>query len=228
MNSRPPTNPTDTLPNQDEALGDIYKTLGTAFREANDREGINEAWYLETLAYRRDQSTFWKGFSWLLGDVPSRYTVDVWRTVWVSVFIIGCFYVIYLVVLGGFGCLGRAWYFLLLHFHPTRAYHRVARNRMVHIPSHAERHRSFRFRLFEPMHVTDTQAYRLVIPWWDAAMLSMRAFLKLGLGTRYPNTRLLKAIMYVEWVIGVFMLTHFVLAVKNNLPFILPFLGVVN
>ncbi len=78
------------------------------------------------------------------------------------------------------------------------------------------------------MHVTDTHTQRLVIPWWDAAMLSMWAFLKLGLGTRYPNSKLLKAIMYIEWAIGVFMLIHFVLAVKNNLPFILPFLGVMN
>ncbi|ETW98671.1 MAG: hypothetical protein ETSY1_17860 [Candidatus Entotheonella factor] len=225
VNSSPPS---PTAQAQDESLGDIYKTLGRSFREANDRESINEAWYLQTLAHRRDQAPLWASLSWLLGDVPSRYTVDVWRTLWVSVFIMICFYVIYLAVLGGFDVMGRIWHFIRLHFHPTTPYHRVGRNRMVQMPPHSDRHRAFRFRLFEPMHVTETQTQRLVIPWWDAAMLSMRAFLKLGLGTRYPNSKLLKAIMYTEWAIGVFMLIHFVLAVKNNLPFILPFLGVMN
>jgi hypothetical protein len=32
----------------------------------------------------------------------------------------------------------------------------------------------------------------------------------------------------IEWALGVYMLIHFILAVKNNLPFILPFLGVVD
>ena len=38
----------------------------------------------------------------------------------------------------------------------------------------------------------------------------------------------LKFLIYLEWFLGVYMLIHFLLAVKNNLPFILPFLGVVN
>jgi hypothetical protein len=43
-----------------------------------------------------------------------------------------------------------------------------------------------------------------------------------------PNTRNLEILTNIEWFLGVYMLIHFVLAVKNNLPFILPFLGVVN
>ena len=59
-------------------------------------------------------------------------------------------------------------------------------------------------------------------------MLSIRSFLKLGFGTTYPNSKVLRALTDLEWALGVFMLIHFILAVKNNLPFILPFLGAVN
>ncbi len=148
--------------------------------------------------------------SWLLGDVPSRYTVDVWRTVQASIIIMVVFYFIYLLVL-----------------------RRLARNStpddwILELSGHKERHRDFRLRLFEPFHVKEVFPKRMIIPWRDAAMLSMRSFLKLGLGTRYPNKQPLKALMYLEWLIGIFMLIHFILAMKNNLPFILPFLGVVN
>lgn len=59
-------------------------------------------------------------------------------------------------------------------------------------------------------------------------MLSIRAFLKLGLGTTYPGSMVLNVLTKLEWAIGVFMIIHFILAMKNNLPFIVPFLGVVN
>ena len=220
-------NSQSTMP-ENESLDDIYKTLGKSFREANDREGSNETWYLETLAKRMSQPKALASISWLLGDVPSRYTVDVWRSVWISALIISIFYFIYIILLGGFSFIDQSWHFILWHFNPSKSYHRVGRNRTVQIPLPTQVQRAFRFRLFEPMHETDTQLHRLVIPWWDAAMISTRAFLKLGLGTRYPNSQPLKAFMYLEWAIGVFMLIHFILAVKNNLPFILPFLGVAN
>jgi hypothetical protein len=77
--------------------------------------------------------------------------------------------------------------------------------------------------------VQDTvQDTRRIIPWRDAAALSFRAFTKIGLGTSYPKTSRLKFLTNFEWLLGVYMLIHFILAVKNNLPFIAPFLGVVN
>ena len=204
---------------QAESLPALYKTLEKSFREANDQAGVNEAWYLGTIAHRDAQgntaqetksSHIWTTLSWLGGDIPSRYTVDVWRTVWVSIGIMLVFYVLYLLV-----------------------FWRSARSSnpdhwMVHISGHSERQRAFRLRLFEPIHSTAVVQKRMIIPWRDAAMLSIRAYLKLGLGTRYPNTQPLKTLMYFEWALGIFMLIHFILAMKNNLPFILPFLGVVN
>ena len=77
--------------------------------------------------------------------------------------------------------------------------------------------------------VQDTvQDIRRIKPWWDAWALSSRSFTKIGLGTAYPNTRTLKVLTSIEWRLGIYMLIHFILAVKNNLPFIAPFLGVVN
>ena len=205
----------------------LYKTLGQAFRDGNDRAGSNEAWYLQTLAERDDRSTAGR-LAWIFLDIPSRYTIDVWRTVWLSIFIMIVFYLIYMMALGGFYFLLAPWRFVLWHFNPTKKYYRTGRNRMVQTPPYAERNKAFRFRLFEPIHFAANHSNRLLNPWWDGAMLSMRAFLKLGLGTRYPNEQPLKALMYFEWLLGMFMLIHFILALKNNLPFILPFLGAVN
>jgi hypothetical protein len=243
-----------------EHLDDIYRTVGQSFREANDQGGVNEAWYLQTIA-KRDQTattldTIWAWISWGFGDIPSRYTVDVWRTVWVSIMIMLLFYIFYLVVLRR----------LVWSNDPD--------NHQLQIPTHPAKQRAFRIRLFEPIHissktkvgqegnaqcvgrfpcqrnhrVTKTPGYhatsvsgryrtnvqapvqdtRRVIPWRDAWALSFRSFTKIGLGASYPNTRLLKFLTGFEWALGVYMLIHFILAVKNNLPFIAPFLGVVN
>ena len=205
----------------------LYKTLAQAFRDGNDRAGSNEAWYLQTLAERDDRSAAGR-LAWIFLDIPSRYTIDVWRTVWLSIFIMIVFYLIYMMALGGFYFLLAPWRFVLWHFNPTKKYYRTGRNRMVQTPPYAERNKAFRFRLFEPIHFAANHSNRLLNPWWDSAMLSMRAFLKLGLGTRYPNEQPLKTLMYIEWLLGMFMLIHFILALKNNLPFILPFLGAVN
>ena len=204
---------------QAESLPALYKTLEKSFREANDQAGVNEAWYLGTIAHRdatghmvqdTRSSHTWAQLSWVFGDIPSRYTVDVWRTVWVSMGIMFVFYVLY----------------LLVFWHSARSTN--PDHWMVHISGHPERQRAFRLRLFEPIHSTAVVQKRMLIPWRDAAMLSIRAYLKLGLGTRYPNTQPLKTLIYFEWALGIFMLIHFILAMKNNLPFILPFLGVVN
>jgi hypothetical protein len=157
---------------------------------------------------------------WLLLDVPSRHTVDVWRSIWISVFIMAVFYVLYLgefVVFEGSGRLGQ-WLGRRSSQKP----------REIHTLRHEERHRAFRMRLFEPIHSTAAVGSRTYVPWRDAAALSARSFLKIGLGTVYPNTCLLKFLTTAEWLIGAYMLVHFVLALKNNLPSIAPFLGVVN
>ena len=96
------------------------------------------------------------------------------------------------------------------------------------MPAPGERQRAFRIRLFEPVHHKEAHHTRQLIPWRDAALLSIRAFTKIGLGAAYPDSPGLKLLTSLEWVLGVYILIHFVLAMKNNLPFILPFLGVVN
>ena len=212
-------NPENT-PQDEEPLDDIYKTLGKSFREANDRAGINEAWYLQTLAERND-SNIGGQLAWIFLNIPSRYSVDVWRVVWLSVAIMFCFYVLYLIEHIIFGGIGRLWRWL-------RSKPRLE-SREVNILGHPDRHRAFRLRIFEPIHrriAGETQ--RKYVPWRDAATLSVRSFLKIGLGTVYPDTRLLKFLTTIEWLLGAYMLIHFILAVKNNLPFILPFLGAVN
>jgi Pentapeptide repeats (9 copies) len=210
------SNPTNTTRDtqDEEALDDIYKTLGKSFSEANDRAGINEAWYLETLAKREQDSTIWADLSWFFLDVPSRYSVDVWRTVWISVFIMLCFYPLY-----------------------ALEFWRIARanQRNLSVPplvmqttGYPRHERAFRFRIFESFLAKDNQAARRIIPLWDGAMLSIRTYLKLGLGTTYPTSKPLKIITGLEWALGVFMLVHFLLAIRSNLPFLLPFLGLGN
>jgi uncharacterized protein YjbI with pentapeptide repeats len=213
--------PLENTSQDEEPLADIYKTLATSFKEANDQAGVNQAWYLQTIAEREQDSAIWAWLSWFFLDIPSRYSVDVWRVVWLSVAIMLWFYILYLIehlVVGG---VGRLWRWIRRK--PRRE------PREVHILGHPDRHRAFQLRIFEPIHRRiEGEAQRQYVPWRDAATLSVRSFLKIGLGTVYPHTRLLKCLTTVEWLIGAYMLIHFILAVKNNLPFILPFLGVVN
>jgi hypothetical protein len=213
------SNSTNTTTQGEEPLDGIYKTLGKAFREANGLTGINEAWYLETVARRAHKVNDWDWVERLFLDIPSRHSVDVWRSIWISVFIMAVFYVLYLVefvVFEGGRRLGK-WL-----GRPGQE------PRKIHPLKHDKSHRAFRMRLFEPIHSTTAVGSRTYAPWRDAATLSARSFLKIGLGTVYPNTRLLKCLTMAEWLIGAYMLVHFVLALKNNLPSIAPFLGVVN
>jgi len=48
------TTPDNTVP-QGESLNAIYKTIGQAFREANDQGGLNEAWYLQKVVEQNQQ-----------------------------------------------------------------------------------------------------------------------------------------------------------------------------
>jgi hypothetical protein len=193
-----------------EHLKEIYKTIGQSFREANNPLGVNEALYLQKVVEQHQQSPIWYGLSRVFLDIPSRYTVDVWRTVWVSIIIMLVFYILYIVIL-----------FISVHSEGMQ-YH------TVQVPAYSTPQRALRIRLFEPIRHTSIQRTRCIIPWWDAGALSFRAFTKIGLGTVYPNTRTLTVLTRIEWVLGVYMLIHFILAVKSNLPFIAPFLGVVN
>jgi hypothetical protein len=195
---------------QVEKLDDIYKTIGQSFREANDQGGVNEAWYLQKVVEQHQQSPIGYWLSRVFLDMPSRYTVDVWRTVWVSIMIMLGFWFLYLMEL------------------QDLIYSKDADHRVIQVPEYAKRQRAFRIRLFEPIHSQNVTDSRHIIPWRDAAALSFRAFTKIGLGTSYPNMKRLKVLTRIEWALGVYMLIHFVLAVKNNLPFIAPFLGVVN
>jgi hypothetical protein len=158
--------------------------------------------------------------AWLLLDAPSRYAIDVWRTVWLSVVLMGVFYGLYLLEWTIYGPLMRIW--KGFQGCPWRTV------RMVHVFSLPKRQRTFRLRLFEPIHSPSKEKTRLYVPWRDAALLSIRAFLKLGLGSIYPKSGPLRFLTALEWAVGAFMLIHFLLAVKNNLPFVVPFLGVVH
>jgi hypothetical protein len=189
-----------------EHLDDIYKTIGQSFREANNQGGVNEAWYLQKVVEQNQQHPIWRWLSRVSLDIPSRYAVDVWRTVWISLVIMFVFWVVYVWIL----------------------WHLVRDHRTLQGPEYAPRQRAFRIRLFEPIHRNSIRRTRRINPLWDALALSFRAFTKIGFGTAYPNTWSLKILTHIEWVLGVYMLIHFILAVKNNLPFILPFLGVVN
>jgi hypothetical protein len=180
-------NPQDTTQDE-EPLTNLYKTLGKSFREANDQAGINEVWYLETLADRMNEPKVWAGISWLFGDIPSRYTVDVWRTVWISVFIMIVFYPFYSL---------EFWRLIRKNKRNLKAPKLIIRT-----TDYAGRQRAFRFRIFESFFAKDNSAARKVIPLWDGAMLSIRSFLQLGIGTTYPNSKTLRVLARLEWLLG--------------------------
>ena len=190
-----------------EPLSEIYKTLENSFRDANDRTGANEAWYLRMVAEREKDATgfwpaIWARFEWFFLDLPSRYTTDVWRSVWISISWIFIFFAIYWVMF------------------------RKMEEEMKQVDSPA-RQRTFRFRPFESYLTIINRVHQTVNvkPAKHAFFLSMRSFLKIGIGTTYPRTKSLSWITGIEWCIGMYMLIHFILAIKNNLPFALPFLG---
>ena len=280
QNAANAVNPSDNINQNAEPLASVSKSLEKAFSDVNDRRGVNEAWYLATVA-ARDQtdrskptigSIIWTKISWVFGDVPSRYTVDVGRTVWVSSIIIIVFAGVYLFYFLLFDAVAERWQALIIgsaalnrlfdrakrpkpstnkafdklsvhskspkladevikvrwHLVNKKADARPDKTRVVMMPALSERQRAFRLRLFESIHRQQEQHARGIQPIPDAMVLSMRAFTKLGMGTVYPNERVLKWLTSLEWALGIFMLIHFILAVKNNLPFILPFLGVAN
>ena len=193
---------------ENEDLWEIYNTIGSSFREANDRLAENEAWYLSLVAEQESQySDMKKWWLFILGDLPSRYGIDLYRVVLVSVVLMLVFAMIY-------------WFYflLLIHFYKWKL--------KVKLKPFPDQKRAFRFRPFERFFQTLEKQERPLHPWKDALSLSGRAFFKLGLGTVYPPTRMLVWIASVEWILGMYMLIHFLLAVKNTLPIAVPFLAV--
>ena len=206
-----------------EPLPSIYRQFEAAFREARDQRGYNEAAYLRIVAQGGIGP-----LSQLWGDLPSRYTVDAWRAVWVSLGIIAVFAALCTVY---FTWYDRAYDAVMtwgLWRLRAETYERWPISQVVYLTTPASRERAFRFRVFQSMLGSPSRQTRPVSPLKDACALSARAFLKLGLGTIYPKTRLLWCLTLLEWLLGAFMLIHFLLALRNNLPFLLPFLGVVN
>ena len=183
-----------------EGLQDIYKTIELSFRETNDRQGENEAWYLGQVV---DQN--WVPLIFL--DIPSRYGIDIYRVVWVS----ACFMI----------------FFAIIIYLPYFLWH-ININRWeawVKLKPLQDQKRSFRFRPVEQFFKNSGKQARLLHPLKDALFLSGRAFFKLGLGTTYPHRRGLVWIAYIEWIVGMYMLIHFLFTVKNTLPIALPFLA---
>ena len=88
-----------------------------------------------------------------------------------------------------------------------------------------DQNRAFRFRPFESFFESGAKTNRPLQPVKDALFLSGRTFLKLGVGTTYPRERMLVWIAYLEWAVGMFMLIHLLVALKNTLPIALLFFG---
>ena len=194
--------------NENEDLWEIYRTIESSFREVNDRLAENEAWYLGIVAEQESQDADMQKWAFLiLGDFPSRYGIDLYRVVLVSVVLMLFFAIFY------------TYYF-------KRQIRINKRKQYVKLKPFPDQKRAFRFRPFERFSQSWEKQKRPLHPLKDALFLSGRAFFKLGLGTAYPRTRMLVWIVHVEWILGMFMLIHFLVAVKNTLPIAVPFLAV--
>ena len=192
-----------------EHLPTIYRSIESSFRNANDRWGENEAWYLGTVASRMSGSGVWDAI-WdyvhkFLLDIPSRYGIDYVRTLAVSASLILLFWV-------------RYWLYFRRVF--LKKCQGLGPIKLAPAP---EQRRAFRFRPFERIFHASVPEDRPLRPWQDALFLSCRAFFKLGVGSSYP--RVLAWLVYVQWTLGMYMLIHFLFVLKNTLPIALPFLG---
>ena len=193
---------------KNEDLGEIYKTIESSFRGTNDRLAENEAWYLSMVAERESQYSDVEYWTFrIFADLPSRYGIDLYRVVLVSVVLMLVFTIIY-----------WCYFLLLIHFYKWKL--------NVKLKPFPDQKRAFRFRPFERFFQSREKQERPLHHLKDALFLSGRAFFKLGLGTAYPRTRMLVWITGIEWIVGMYMLIHFLLAVKNTLPIAVPFLAV--
>ena len=188
-----------------EHLEKIYRSIASSFRNANDWRGENEAWYLAIVASRKAGDPFWDIVHGVLLDLPSRYGIDYVRVLVVSVFCVLFFWPLY-------------WFYfrwVLLKKHRELP--------LINLAAPPDPRRAFRFRPFERLFLPTVRETRDLSPCLDALFLSCRAFFKLGLGSSYPPV--LASLVYVEWVLGMYMLIHFLFVLKNTLPIALPFLG---
>ena len=191
--------------NGHEHLQKIYRSIESSFRNAKDRWGENEAWYLGTVASRKAGGWFWDIVLGFFLDFPSRYGIDYIRALAVSVGWVLLFWPVYWFYF--------RWVYLKKHRELP----------VINLAAPPEQRRALRFRPFERLFHPTVRETRSVRPWQDALFLSCRAFFKLGLGSSYPPV--LAYLVYVEWVVGMYMLIHFLFVLKNTLPIALPFLS---
>ena len=192
------------LDSHHDQLQKIYRSIESSFRNANDLWGENEAWYLRTVANRKAGGRFWDIVLGILLDLPSRYGIDYIRALVVSVLLVLLFWAVYWL------------YFRWLFLKKQRAL------LVINLAAPPDQRSAFRFRPFERLFRPTVRETRPLRPCLDALFLSCRAFFKLGLGSSYPPV--LASLVYVEWVLGMFMLIHF-LIVLMNAKIDLPFLG---
>ena len=188
-----------------EHLHNIYRSVESSFRDAGDRWGENEAWYLGAVANNKTRGWVLRFVNAGLGAIPSRYGVDYWRAIAVSVAWVSFFWGVY---------------YLYFYFVFKQTCQESTQIKLAAAP---EQRRALRFRPFERWFHATVLEKRSVCPWQDALFLSWRAFFKLGLGSSYP--RVLAPFVYLEWFVGMYMLIHFLFVLKNTLPIALPFLG---
>ena len=192
-----------SLRDDTEDLHRIYYSIESSFRNAKDRWGENEAWYLRTVANRKREGGIRDIVLGILLDFPSRYGIDYERV---------------FVVSGA--CVLLFWFVYWLYF---RCVFLKTCQGAVKLAAAPEQRSALRFRPFERIFYGTAQEKRALRPCIDALLLSWRAFFKLGLGSSYPPV--LAWLVYIEWVVGMYMLIHFLFVLKNNLPIALPFLN---
>ena len=192
-----------------EPLAEIYATLEDSFRKANNKWAENEAWYLRKaageIAILRPENSW--SVSWILFNLPSRYGIDLYR--------VGLAYLSFILLFANV-----YWFYFWIKTNDV-----IFWKETVKLAPHPERWQVLRFRPFEHYFQTVNVGQRRLRPFWDGLFLSGRVLLQLGLGAMYPRRPGLVCIATVEWLIGIFLLIHFLLAVKNTLPIALPFLS---
>jgi hypothetical protein len=123
----------------------------------------------------------WDGRWWSRGrsvlDIPSRYGIDLVRSIWVSMGIMTIFFLIYLIM-----------------FVPWVHSYKILDRNIIY-SAKPDKERSFRLQVFESFLQLEKGGPPIKLrPIRDAFFLSIRSFLKLGLGTSYPASRPLTAL----------------------------------
>ena len=146
-----------------EPLSKVYKTIEASFREAHDRWGENEAWYLGVVAGRKNEGRLKRIMSLIFLDIPSRHGIDLIRVILVSAGFVFLFSMIY-------------WPYFHMQFRHQQL--RV----IAPAPSPDQRY-ALRFRPFERYLASRNAKGRQLRPFRDGLSLSGRAFHTPSLGT---------------------------------------------